>query len=167
MEARLAKTAIPAGEGKRLDFGGWGVIFKIDGSETGGRFSVIEHPIAPRSLVAALHRHTNEDEYSYVLEGTIGVLLGDEVVEASAETWVFKPRGQWHTFWNPSDEPARVLEVISPAGFEQLFRDIAESFAADPPDYERISSLPASYALDWDEDSIPALCERFSVSYTR
>jgi mannose-6-phosphate isomerase-like protein (cupin superfamily) len=167
MGARLTRTAIAASEGEMLNFGGWGVLFKIDASETGGRFSVVEHRIAPRSLVAALHRHTNEDEYTYVLEGTMGALVGDDVVEAPAGTWVFMPRGRWHTFWNPSEVPARVLEVISPGGLEQLFRDIAESFGGEVPDYERLAQLPAQYGIEWDEDSVPGLCERFRVTYTR
>jgi mannose-6-phosphate isomerase-like protein (cupin superfamily) len=52
-----------------------------------------------------LHRHTREDEYSYVLEGRMGALLGEEVLVAGPGDLVFKPRNQWHTFWNAGDEP--------------------------------------------------------------
>ena len=69
--------------------------------ETGGGFSLVEHPIPPRTLVAPLHRHSREDEYSFVIEGRMGALLGDDVVYAEAGDFVFKPRKQWHTFWNP------------------------------------------------------------------
>ena len=71
--------------------------------ESGGGFSLVEHPIPPRTLVAPMHRHANEDEYSYVLEGRMGAQLGEEVVYAEAGTLVFKPRDQWHTFWNAGD----------------------------------------------------------------
>ena len=84
--------------------------------ESGGGFSLVEHPIPPRTLVAPLHRHANEDEYSYVLEGRMGAQLGDDVVYAEKGDLVFKPRGQWHTFWNAGDEPCRILEIISPEG---------------------------------------------------
>jgi mannose-6-phosphate isomerase-like protein (cupin superfamily) len=94
----------------------------------GERFSVIEHPIPPRSLAAPLHFHHNEDEYSYVLEGRLGALLGDEVAEAGPGSWVFKPRGEWHTFWNAGDTPCRIIEVIRPAGFENYFREVAAVF---------------------------------------
>ena len=104
--------------------GSIGVRFMIDGSEAGERFSLVEHPMSPRALAAPLHRHTREDEYSYVLEGRMGALLGDDVVEAGPGDLVYKPRNQWHTFWNAGDEPCRILEIISPAGFERFFREL-------------------------------------------
>jgi mannose-6-phosphate isomerase-like protein (cupin superfamily) len=81
-----------------FDFGGLGVNWKIDGPDTGERFSVVHHPMAPHALAAPLHRHHNEDEYSYVIRGSLGALLGDDVVIAGPGQWVLKPRGQWHTF---------------------------------------------------------------------
>ena len=105
-------------ERNSVDFGGLGVQWKIDGQITGERFSVVHHPIAPRALAAQLHFHHNEDEFSYVLSGTLGALLGDDVVTAGPGTWVVKPRGQWHTFWNAGDVQCEIVEIISPAGFE-------------------------------------------------
>jgi mannose-6-phosphate isomerase-like protein (cupin superfamily) len=96
-------VALDSDAGARHIFGAFGVHWKIDSADSGGRFSVLHHPIAPRSLVAPLHRHHREDEYSYVLTGKLGALLGEEVVTAGPGTWVFKPRGQWHTFWNAGD----------------------------------------------------------------
>src|SRR5215207_6171038 len=94
--------------------GSIGVRFMIDGGESGGGFSLVEHPMPPRALAAPLHRHNREDEYSFIIEGRMGALLGDDVVEAGPGDLVYKPRGQWHTFWNAGDEPARILEIISP-----------------------------------------------------
>src|SRR5690606_42105094 len=102
---------IPATGGEVADFGGLGVEWKIDGGDTAGQFSIVHHPIAARALAAPLHRHHNEDEYSYVLSGTLGALLGDQVVTAGPGTWVFKPRGQWHTFWAAGDDPCLIIEV--------------------------------------------------------
>ena len=96
----------------------------IDGYEAGERFSLVDHSMSPRALAAPLHRHTREDEYSYILEGRMGALLGDDVVEAGPGDLVHKPRNQWHTFWNAGDEPCRILEIISPAGFEHFFREL-------------------------------------------
>lgn len=149
------------GQGGTFDFGGLGVEWKIDGRETDGRFSVVHHPIAPRALAAPLHYHHNEDEYSYVLQGSLGALLGDEVVTAAAGTWVFKPRGQWHTFWNPGDTPCHIIEVISPAGFEDYFREVAEAWG----DLEAFARISEKYALDMDLESVPALCERFELTF--
>ena len=99
----------------------------IDGAESGGGFSLVEHPMSPRALAAPLHRHNREDEYSYVIEGRMGALLGDDVVEAGPGDLVFEPRDQWHTFWNAGDEPARILEIIAPAGFEVFFDELVET----------------------------------------
>ncbi len=154
-------TVILPGQKDSFDFGGLGVNWKIDGSDTGQRFSVVHHPLAPRALAAPLHYHHNEDEYSYVLKGTLGALLGDAVEEAGPGTWVFKPRGQWHTFWNAGDTPCEIIEVISPAGFEDFFREIAEAWG----DLERFTTISKKYALDMDLESVPGLCERFGLTF--
>ncbi len=69
-------------DGKAGFLGSIGVRFMIDSAEAGDRFSLVEHPMSARALAAPLHRHHNEDEYSFVLEGRMGALLGDEHVEA-------------------------------------------------------------------------------------
>ncbi len=153
-------VVLDADAGARHIFGASGVHWKIDSFDSGGRFSVVHHPIAPRSLVAPLHRHHREDEYSYVLIGKFGALLGDEVVTAGPGTWVFKPRGQWHTFWNAGDTPCEIIEVISPGGFEDFFRELASAWG-NP---EQMSVLAAKYELDLDFDSVPKLCERFGLT---
>jgi len=147
--------------GESFDFGGLGVHWKIDGADTGGGFSVVHHPIAPRALAAPLHRHRNEDEISYVLTGTLGALLGDEVVTAGPGTWVFKPRGQWHTFWNAGEEPCEIIEVITPAGFEDYFREVAAAWG----DLGAFAAINEKYELDMDFESVPGLCERFGLSF--
>jgi mannose-6-phosphate isomerase-like protein (cupin superfamily) len=164
----IERIVVQPAEGQTADFGSLGVVWKVEGIETAGRFSVVEHPIPPHSLAAPLHFHHNEDEYSYVLEGTLGALLGDEVILATPGTWVFKPRGEWHTFWNPSDKPCRILEVISPAGFENYFREVAAVFeAADggTPDLERFAAVNERYELEMDFESIGDLCYRFGLSH--
>src|SRR6202048_1920668 len=123
METTTAKVVGPA-DGKAGFLGSIGVRFMIDGHEAGQRFSLVEHPMSPRALAAPLHRHTREDEYSYVVQGRVGALLGDEVLIGGPGDLIFKPRNQWHTFWNAGDEPARLLEIISPAGFERFFREL-------------------------------------------
>jgi len=103
-----------------------------------------------------------------VLEGTLGALLGDEVVTAGPGTWVFKPRNQWHTFWNAGDTPCEIIEIISPAGFENFFRELAEVYADAGdrgPDLARFGELCGRYALDMDPESVAGLCERFGVTH--
>src|SRR4051794_27450572 len=156
---------IGPGDGKFVDLGSLGVRFMIWGEETGGTFSLVEHPIPPRTLCAPLHRHHREDEYSYVIEGRMGALLGDEVVYAEAGDLVFKPRDQWHTFWNAGDRPCRILEIISPAGFEKYFDELVDAGAQGPPDFEMLAELAARYGLDVDPGSVPGLCERFGLEF--
>ena len=143
-------------DGKLVDLGPVGARFLVWGEESGGGFSLVEHPIPPRHLAAPLHRHSREDEYTYVLEGRMGALLGDDVVYAEAGDLAFKPRDQWHTFWNAGDTPCRILEIISPAGFEHYFEELAIGLrSADEfqrrygteADFESIQRLRAEYGL--------------------
>src|SRR5579864_8422362 len=150
-------------EGLEGFLGSIGVRFLIDGEEAGERFSLVEHPMSPRALAAPLHRHSREDEYSFVLSGRMGALLGDEVVEAGPGDLVFKPRGQWHTFWNAGDKPCRILEVIAPAGFEHFFRELdglGGATTASPEDFARLSER---YGLEMRPESLPELVERFGL----
>lgn len=152
-------------DGKLGFLGTIGVRFMIDGAETGGGFSLVEHPMSPKALAAPLHRHLNEDEFSFVIEGRMGALLGDEVLEAGPGDLVFKPRGQWHTFWNASDQPTRVLEIISPAGFERFFERLSDMGGVTEVTPEALGSLCEEYALEMDPGSVPGLLERFGLRF--
>jgi mannose-6-phosphate isomerase-like protein (cupin superfamily) len=143
--------------------GSIGVRFMIDGSEAGERFSLVEHAMSPRALAAPLHLHTREDEYSFVLEGRMGALLGDEVVEAGPGDLVFKPRNQWHTFWNAGDEPCRILEIIAPAGFERFFRELSDMGGAINADPDELTALGERHGLYFKLESVPELLERFGL----
>ena len=153
-------------EGEVVSLFTLGVRFMIDGDTTGGAFSLVEHQLPPRALGAPLHTHRNEDEYSYVLEGRVGIQLGDEVLEAGPGDLVFKPRGEAHAFWNAGDEPARLLEVISPAGFENYFRELAPLLAAEDRDEAAIGDVLARYELEMDFETIPVLAERHGLRLT-
>src|ERR1051325_7459036 len=107
--------------------------------------SLVEHTLPTRALGAPLHSHLHEDEYSYVLEGRLGAQLGDEIVEAGPGELVQKPRGQEHAFWNAGDEQLRFLEIISPGGFAQYFRELAPVLAAG--DHEGVQEIAARYEL--------------------
>jgi mannose-6-phosphate isomerase-like protein (cupin superfamily) len=166
MTDHLSPVSIPVNGGERVDLGGLGIVWKIAGARADGRFSVVHHPLAPRALAAPLHRHTREDEYSYVLQGTLGALLGDDAITAPVGTWVCKPRNQWHTFWNAGDTPCEIVEIISPAGFENFFRELADIYAANSePDLPRFAELCARFGLEMNPASVPELCERFGLTH--
>jgi Cupin domain len=101
--------------------------------------------------------------YSYVLEGRMGALLGDEVLLGQPGDLIFKPRGQWHTFWNAGEQPARILEIIPPAGFERFFDELVELGGVTQIEPGCLGELCAHYELEMDPSSIPGLVERFDL----
>ena len=163
MEA-ATQIKVGRGQGERADFARLGNRYLVRGDSTGGRFALIEHTIPPRALAAPIHVHEHEDEYSFVLAGRMGAQIGDDVVEAGPGELVPKPRGIPHVFWNPGDEEARVLEIISPAGFEQYFADLAPVLAGEGgPDFAALAAIRARYGLTVDLDSIEPLMNRHGL----
>jgi gentisate 1,2-dioxygenase len=112
-----------------------------------------------------MHRHSREDEYSYVLRGRLGALLGDDVVFGVPGDLVFKPRNQWHTFWNAGDEPASILEIISPAGFEQFFSGLSDLGGVTNIEPSALGSLYARFGLDMKPETVPELVQRFHLRF--
>jgi mannose-6-phosphate isomerase-like protein (cupin superfamily) len=164
MEASVAGVRVIGPDGGREGFlGSIGVRFLVDGVDARERFSLVEHPLSPRALAAPLHRHTHEDEYSFVLQGRMGALLGDDVVEAGPGDLVFKPREQWHTFWNAGDEPCRILEIISPAGFEGFFQELSDLGGVIEAGPEAVAELSVRYGLELQPETVPGLLERFGL----
>ena len=124
-------TVIRPGEGEERNLGTIGVVFKLFGEQTNGLVSIVEHPF-PVGACVPPHLHTREDEYSIVTEGEIGFRSGDREVVLGAGGYITKPRGEAHTMWNAGDVPARMIEVISPAGFEHFFWGVGEAAGGRP-----------------------------------
>jgi quercetin dioxygenase-like cupin family protein len=137
--------------------------FMIDGADAGGRLAVLQHHFEPKALAAPMHRHHDEDEYTYVLSGRIGAVLGDQEVFGEPGDLIFKPRGQWHTFWNDSEEPAVVLEIISPAGLEDLFKSFEQ--LTEPPTPEVMAGLAGKYCCDLDFEATFPLIQRYGLRF--
>ena len=147
--------------------GGLGVQAMIESAQSGGTFALVEHPIGPRVLAAPMHTHEREDEYTFVLEGEVGVQVDEAVRVARPGDLVFKPRGVPHAFWNAGDAPARALEIISPAGFERYFAEIAPLLPPNhtgPPDEQALGAVMARYGLEMDFGSVPVLVERHGLA---
>ena len=162
--ASTAKVVHPT-DGRSGFLGSIGVRFMIDGDETGKGFSLVEHPMSAHALAAPLHRHALEDEYSYILEGRVGAMLGDEVLVGGPGDLIHKPRNQWHTFWNAGDTPARVLEIISPSGFERFFAALVNLGGVTQADPQVLGELCAQYKLEMDPSSVPGIVERFGLQF--
>ena len=135
--------------------------YLLEGAASGGALAVVEHVLAPKVLAAPMHLHTREDEYSYVLAGTLGVIDNGVEVTAGAGDVVVKPRGHWHTFWNAGDDELHVLEIIVPGGIEQLFRRLAEPGGEYSP--ETLPALAAEYGAEVDFEATMPLVERHGL----
>lgn len=137
--------------------------FLIGAGDTGGRLAVVEHILAPRALASPMHYHEREDEFSFVLEGEVGAVLDGQEVVAGAGDLLFKPRGEWHTFWNAGDTTARVLELISPAGLDDLFRQLDS--LEDWPEPEALAAMAAPYGCDLDLEATIGVVEKHSLNF--
>ena len=161
-----ASIVLSPDEGETVWLRKLGIRFMIEGERTEGNFSLVEHPIKPRALAAPMHTHRHEDEYTYVLEGEIGFQIGEEVRVTQPGDLVFKPRRVPHAFWNATGTMARALEIISPAGFERYFAELAPLFPPanqGPLDEEAIGAVRVKYGLEMDLGSIPVLAERYGL----
>ena len=159
----MSDLILPPDAGQTVWIGGIGVQFKLDDTHTQGAFSVVEHPLESGAF-AAPHTHSREDEFSYVLVGTIGVMLGDQEFTASRGAYIVKPRGIPHSFWNPGPETARLLEIIAPAGFERYFVHLASVLNKNgPPDQEALAKLDTEYGMTYHWEQVPALVAKYGL----
>lgn len=127
----------------------------VGSRESAGAFALMEYEIPPLVLIAPLHTHRDEDEYSYVLDGRLGVQVGEETHEVGPRRLIAKPRGIPHTLWNPGEVPTRVLELIAPGGFERCLSELFGS--AGPPSAGCLQELWAEYGIDMKSDSVAGL----------
>jgi quercetin dioxygenase-like cupin family protein len=162
MNVRDEEILVQPYAGETVWLRGLGARYLVAGERTEGRLALVEHPLHPRALGAPMHTHSREDEISYVIEGTVGIQIGERVLTAEPGAMVFKSRGIPHAFWNAGDTTARILEVITPAGFEGYFREMAALFEAAKgglPDPAAAAALYVRYGVEMDFGSIPRLIE--------
>jgi quercetin dioxygenase-like cupin family protein len=151
-------------DGPRLFMGGMGVQLKVMSDRTGGVLAVNEHALDMRRLIPP-HRHEHEDEFSYVLEGTVGARIGDDELEAEPGSYIIAPRGLFHAYWNPTAQPVRFLTMITPGGFERFFEEFHQAFEDEDPDViaTRRRQLGSEYGLEYEPAWIPGLHDRYGV----
>lgn len=133
-------------------------------SDQTGAISIVEHVFQPGVLVPP-HRHSREDEISYVVAGEIGFRSDGREVSLAAGGYIVKPRGELHSMWNAGDIPARMIELISPGGFEHYFVELAEAVAAagGRPDPAVIAPVAERYGLSFDFAEVPDLVARHGL----
>jgi quercetin dioxygenase-like cupin family protein len=159
MDSPAASTVEPIAlhrdEGEALWFLGSLVMVRSSAGTTGGQVAVLEHQSPPGSG-SPLHVHSREDEWFYVIEGSLTFWVGGTVIEAPTGAFVYGPRGIPHTFQVSSPEPARFLLVTEPAGFEAFVRAVAEPAQTltippppgEPPDLQRLVETAAQYGIE-------------------
>ncbi|MFB9252950.1 cupin domain-containing protein [Sphaerisporangium melleum] len=148
---------VPPGGGEQVTIPGFGAVLKIRGSDVGGEVAIVEHPFAVGAITAP-HLHTREDEHSIVLEGRIGFRSDEQEVVLGPGGYITKPRGQMHAMWNAGTTPGRIIEVITPGGFEDYFRELGELLAAAGPSGGRSPQQAPGFA---------ALAARYGLTYGR
>jgi quercetin dioxygenase-like cupin family protein len=140
--------------------GPFGALLLAGRRDTGGTAAFVVHDLAPRTLGSPVHTHAHEDEWSFVLDGEVGVQIGDETSVARTGDLVLKPRGVPHAFWNATETPARFLEVITPGGFEDYFAALGDVLVTNgPPDLSRLAEVAERFGLAVDPASIPRLAQ--------
>jgi quercetin dioxygenase-like cupin family protein len=168
-----AVRVVPPGGGESIPIPGFGAVLKLCNRDTGGEVAIVEHPFAVGAITAA-HRHTREDEHSIVLDGQIGFRSDADEVVLGPGGYITKPRGQMHAMWNAGAVPGRIIEVITPGGFENYFRELGELLTSGPHEpgavgepapgtnlheSREFAELAAKYGLtygepDWLEDVV-------------
>src|ERR1700733_7060219 len=155
-ENQIGVTVVQPGEGEYVALPGFGAVFKLSSRTNGGEVSIVEHPFEVGLLTAA-HRHTREDEHSIVLAGEIGFRSDDSEVVLGRGGYITKPRGQMHAMWNAGSEPGRIVEIITPGGFENYFPELGGLLGKVLHGLPEFGELADKYGLtygspDWMED---------------
>jgi mannose-6-phosphate isomerase-like protein (cupin superfamily) len=157
--ASVRTGVIPAGEAEPLLTGSFGALLLAGARDTGGGPAFVVHDLAPRALGSPVHTHTREDEWSFVLDGAVGVEIDGTTSVARTGDLVLKPRGVPHAFWNSGDTPARLLEVITPGGFEDYFAALAGVL----PDLSRLAEVAERFGLLVEPASVPRLAQEHGL----
>ena len=147
---------VPAGEGKSFWGPGDRYRFLTTGADTNGSCFILEALVPPGGGPPP-HKHEREDEYFYLIEGSLTVMLAGKQVTASAGDFVQIPRGCVHAFSNTGSGIARMLAVFTPAGMEGWMQECLDpapdktSFPP-PPSPELIAKMIAAgpkYGVKW------------------
>ena len=149
------------GDGQRVPVPFHETTLLLSEADSPAGVSVYEFVVEPMSGGAPPHQHTHEDEYAYVLDGTLTLMLGERTLDAGPGTFAALNRGTVHAFWNATDRPTRTLFFVSHGGFEQFFDAVAVSLRDQPPAdatdaNARVAGIAAEYGIELRPELIPA-----------
>lgn len=117
---------------------------------TNGGFGLMEHWSIPPGFASPYHRHHQEDEAFYVLEGEMAFVCDGKWMRGGPGTYVFGPRELAHGFKVVGDKPARMLLLCAPGGFESFVLELGQPADAPPvpPDMAKLAAVAAKYQID-------------------
>lgn len=149
---------------QHIFFRALGTTYKVLSKSVSGSAAIVEHTVEPKSIGAPMHKHTHEDEISYVLEGKLTVIQNGQVQTARPGEYIVKPRGIFHTFWNSGDERIRFIEFITPGNFEYYFAEMAPFLLPDqPPQINKIKETAAKYGLIVDPYAADEIIKQYGL----
>jgi mannose-6-phosphate isomerase-like protein (cupin superfamily) len=137
-----AGVHLPPDKGRTYAMGPLAAIFKADGKETAGRYSISEWWLDPRTRGPGAHSH-EEDDVFYILEGTMSIRVGNRWVDAPKGSFILAPGGVTHDFENRTDARAGMLNLSVPGDFEQHMPGIASWFRKRPESEARTTKAPS------------------------
>lgn len=150
---------------QHIFFRALGTTYKVLSKSVNGSAAIVEHTVEPKSIGAPMHKHTHEDEISYVLEGELSVIQNGEVQTASPGQYIVKPRGIFHTFWNAGDQRVKFIEVITPGNFEYYFAELAPFLeAGKPPQMDKVRETGAKYGLIVDPTAAEEIIKKYGLN---
>lgn len=159
------RFVVEPSDGERIWDGPIDTTVKVAEAATGGALSITEMAVAAGYMVPP-HVHRDTDEWSYVLFGRIGARVGDDEFSAGPGSWILKPRGLMHTFWNAGPEPARIIELLTPGTFEHMFRRMAALSASDQLTDARLDALAVDFGTTIDMTWVEDLAARHGLEVT-
>lgn len=133
------------GAGERIELGAAVITIKVPSEQTGGDLAVVEYDVPAGFPGPPLHVHPSFDEVFQVLAGELHFRLGEEVIRGVPGTVLYVPGDQPHTFSNPSEVPAKLVFILSPGGFEGLFREMAAAAGGAMPSPDLAAKLNEKY----------------------
>ena len=149
---------------QHIFFRALGTTYKVLSKSVSGSAAIVEHTVEPKSIGAPMHKHTHEDEISYVLEGELSVIQDGIIQTAGPGQYIVKPRGIFHTFWNSGDEKIRFIEIITPGNFEYYFAEMAPFLlAGQPPQMDKIRETATKYGLIVDPCAADEIIKQYGL----
>jgi quercetin dioxygenase-like cupin family protein len=141
-----------------------GTTYKVLSESVGGSAAIVEHTLDAKCLGAPMHKHTRENEISYVLEGELSVIQNGEVQIAGPGQYIVKPKEIFHTFWNAGNNTVRFIEIITPGNFEYYFAELAPYLLpGKPPQMDKVRETAAKYGLIVDINAAAEIVEKYEL----